>query len=58
MTPFPIIPIPDPHDDGFDELVCQKCGGSGVIALWSQWDPGIIGYTARWFKCDCQPEEG
>lgn len=28
---FPIPTIPDPQDDGFDEMECWLCGGSGWV---------------------------
>ena len=51
---FPIVPIPDPNDDGFEELWCEECGGSGYIMMWNtdgtdKLESGI--------PCNCQREE-
>ena len=54
MNAFPIVPIPDPPDDNFDEPVCEECEGSGYIMTWNvdgtdKVESGI--------PCDCQREE-
>ena len=51
MSTFPIVPIPDPNDDGFEKPVCWECYGSRRVKEidWS----GEIEYV----PCDCQRKE-
>ena len=48
---FPIVPIPDPPDDGFEEPMCGRCGGIGYVGT-GVVEQGHIEYLL----CDCQPE--
>ena len=55
LVPFPeeepINGIPDPPDDGFEELGCEECGGRQYV-MW-------MDRLNQWHKqrCDCQREE-
>ena len=48
---FPIVPVPDPNDDNFDEPVCEECGGR-EYTMW-------MDRKNQWHRqrCDCQSEE-
>ena len=54
MSTFPIYPIPDPNDDGFEEPVCEECEGSGYIMMWNAEGTDKV---ESGIPCDCQPEE-
>lgn len=33
---FPIVAVPDPEDDGFEEPVCEECEDTGEMTIWDQ----------------------
>ena len=51
-TTFPIVPVPDPPGDSFEEPVCEVCGGAGYV------ETGVVeqGHI-EYLQCDCQREE-
>ena len=56
MSNFPIVHIPDPRDDGFEEPVCEECCGTGIVKIFKR-KKNSENYYVQEYRCDCQREE-